>query len=239
MERFSKTDLTITAVIPARGGSKGVLRKNVSLVGGKPLIAWSIEVAKRCKMVDRVVINTDDEEIAQVARAYGAEVPFMRPSELAQDDTPVFEALNYGLDFFDSEGYSSTHTLQLNPTSPLRTVQHLDKAIDLLVKHQSDSVVTVTEAHTHPYWCKKINQKGELSDFLPEGPDKYKIRQQLPTVYALNGSIFLISNDLVRKNTYYTENTVPLVMTADHSLDIDTPWEMYLANLVLTDRSSS
>lgn len=238
MERFSKKDLEIVAVIPARGGSKGVLRKNVSLVGGKPLIAWSIEVAKSCRSVDRVIVNTDDEEIAEVSRSYGAEVPFMRPSELAQDTSPVFDALNYGLDFFASQGYSSTHTMQLNPTSPLRTTQHLDQAVDLLVSSQADSVVTVTEAHTHPYWCKKITDKGQLKDFLEEGPDKYKIRQELPKVFALNGSIFLAKNELIRNNSYYTENTVPLLMTADHSLDIDTPWEMYLANLVLTDRSS-
>lgn len=238
MERFSKNDIKIAAVIPARGGSKGVVRKNVSLVGGKPLIAWTIDAAKACKGLDRVVVNTDDYEIAEVAKAYGAEVPFIRPSELAQDDSPVFEALNHGLDFFELEGYVSTHIMQLNPTSPLRTVSHLDQAIDLLVKSQTDSVVTVTEAHSHPYWCKVIRDDGTMEDFLELGPDQFKIRQQLPKVYSLNGSVFLVENRLIRGNTYYSDKTVPLLMSADDSLDIDTPWEMYLANLVLTDRSS-
>lgn len=235
MGRVSKKDLKITAVIPARGGSKGIVRKNVAIIGGKPLIAWSIEEALKCKGIDKVIVNTDDAEIAEVSKAYGAEVPFIRPSELAQDDSPVIEALNYGIDFLASQGYSGTHTMQLNPTSPLRTVDHLNSAIELLVENQADSVVTVTEAHTHPYWCKKINS-GKLEDFLPEGPDKYKVRQSLPKVYALNGSIFLTSNDLLKKGTYYSSNTVPLVMDSDYSIDIDTPWEMYLANLVLTDR---
>lgn len=243
MERFSKNDISITAVIPARGGSKGILRKNISLVGGKPLIAWTILEALKCKGLKRVVVNTDDREIADVSLAYGAEV-IMRPSELAQDDTSVFEALNYGLNFYHLENQLETttevdtHTLQLNPTAPLRTSTHIQESIDLLISSQADSVVSVCEAHTHPYWCKKINEEGDLEDFSAEGPDKHKMRQSLPKVYALNGAIFLTRNSFIRQYSYYLGKTVPYIMPADCSIDIDTPWQMYIANLILNDRAA-
>jgi len=237
MEKFSGQDMRITAIIPARGGSKGVLRKNVALVAGRPLISWTIEEALKCDKIDKVVVNTDDLEIAEIAKAYGAETQ-MRPSELAQDSSSVFGALNYGLDRFKEQGHKSTHTLQLNPTSPLRTVTHINESIQLLEDFKADSVVSVTQAHTHPYWCKVVSDDFQLNDFLDQGPDDYKIRQELPEVYALNGSIFLVKNELIRANSYYGGKTVPYIMTSDCSIDIDTPWELYLANLVLTDRKN-
>lgn len=232
MGRVLKKDLKILAVIPARGGSKGILRKNLALVGGRPLIAWSIEAALDSGICSDVIVSTDDEEIADVAKAFGAKVPFMRPEELASDSSPVFEALNHVLDNYEGE---VTHVLQLNPTSPLRTAQHI-KDVYNQWEYEFDSIVSVCKAHTHPYWCKKVSPRGRISDFLEEGPDQYKIRQELPEVYALNGSIFLLSKDLIRDNTYYSDETHAYIMEAEDSLDIDEPWELYLANLILRDR---
>jgi len=236
MEKFSTNALKIVAIIPARGGSKGVIRKNVCLVAGKPLIAWSIEAALNCDKIDRVIVSTDDTEIADVSKAFGAEVPFTRPEKYATDDSPVFETLNHALDYLEYEKYYPTHVLQLNPTSPLRTSSHISEAIQLLEDRKADSVVSVCEAHTHPYWCKQLDQNGKLIDFLKDGPDKFKVRNKLPKVYALNGSIFLAKKDTIRKSTHYTDNTYPYIMDADSSLDIDTPWELYLTNLILKDR---
>lgn len=228
--------IKITAVIPARGGSKGVIKKNLATVGGKPLIAWSIETALACTRLDRVIVNTDDLEIAEVAKSYGADVPFIRPSNLAQDDSPVFEALIYGLDVLEAQGYFSSHTMQLNPTSPLRVKDHIDQSIDLLISESADSVVAVKEASNHPYWCKTI-EGNRLKDFMNVGPDQYKIRQQLPKAFSLTGSIFLTSNTLIRQGTHYSPNTVPLIIPPEFSLDIDTQWELDLANLILAERA--
>lgn len=238
MEKFSRDSLKITALIPARGGSKGILRKNICLVGDKPLIAWSIEAALSNNNVDKVIVSTDDDEIAEVSRAFGAEVPFIRPAELATDDSPVMKTLNHALDYLENNGQAITHLLQLNPTSPLREEKHISEAIDILLDKQADSVVSVCEAHTHPFWCKRISDKGQLVDFDSIcGPDIFTNRQKLPAVYSLNGSIFLSSVNVIRSGSYYTNNTYPYIMNYSDSLDIDTSWELYLANLILKDRN--
>ena len=233
MVELLKKDLKILAVIPARGGSKGILRKNLALVGGRPLIAWSIAAAINSGVCHDVIVSTDDEEIADVAKAYGANVPFMRPASLAKDDSPIFEALNHVLDKYEDKDI--THILQLNPTSPLRTENHIKEVYDQW-DGNCESIVSVCKAHTHPYWCKKLDKQGRIKDFLDKGPDQFKIRQELPDVYALTGAIFLVSKDLVRANTYYSDKTYAYIMEASDALDIDEPWELYLANLILRDR---
>jgi N-acylneuraminate cytidylyltransferase/CMP-N,N'-diacetyllegionaminic acid synthase len=224
----------VLAVVPARGGSKGIPRKNLALCGGAPLIAYSIHAARRAKLVGRVIVSTEDEEIASVARNRGAEVPFLRPAELARDETPGIEPLLHCLDWLAAkEGYHPAYSIYLQPTSPFRLAADVDAAIELALQRDADAVVSVTEAKHSPYWIKVLDAEGRLRDSLPQS-DAPARRQELPRLVALNGAIYLARTDvLLEKKTWYTERTHGYVMPAERSLDIDTPWDLSLANLIL------
>ena len=231
---------TFVAVIPARGGSKQVPGKNIALVGGKPLIAWSIEAARASSRVERVIVTTDLHSIAEVSQDYGAEVPFIRPGELARDDTPGIEAILHMLSWCEeNEGYYPDYVVVLQPTSPLRTTEDIDAAIDLLEDKGAESVVSVTPARDHPWWTKIIDSAGRLSDFIPQ-TEAIAYRQRLPKVYRLNGAIYMAQrNTLLETKTWYTRKTYAKIMPQERSLDIDTPWDLYLANLVLRDNDDT
>ena len=175
--------MNIFALITARGGSKGIPRKNIKIIAGKPLIVWTIEAALRSHLLKAVVVSTDDPEIADVARRAGAQVPFMRPAELAQDETPglgpVLHALEQ-LPQFDS-------VLLLQPTSPLRTSDDIDSFLNLVTQKKAPSAVSVTEADTHPYWTYRINEDQTIAPFVDGAP--VERRQDLPAVFSLNGAM--------------------------------------------------
>jgi CMP-N,N'-diacetyllegionaminic acid synthase len=225
------------AIIPARGGSKGIPGKNLQPVAGKPLIAWTVETALAATLLDRVIVSTDSPEIAEVARRYGAEVPFIRPADLAQDDTPgIAPVLHAAQWLYDNEGYRPDLMMLLQPTSPLRIPEDIDRAIDLIHEKSADAIVSVTRVETHPYWMKQIDGPGRMTDFikLDQPIDR---RQDLPEVYVLNGAIYLARYEvLMGQEAFYTDNTFSLVMPVERSLDIDTSWDLYLADLILKDR---
>lgn len=148
----------ILAIIPARGGSKGILKKNIKPLKGKPLIAWTIEEAKKSKLLDKIIVSTDDEEIMNVAKKWGAEVPFLRPSELARDDTPGIAPVLHALEYFSDYEY----VVVLQPTSPLRLAEDIDEAIYLCEKNKSNFCVSVTESKIIPDWMFRINNRGML-----------------------------------------------------------------------------
>jgi CMP-N,N'-diacetyllegionaminic acid synthase len=229
---------TLVAVIPARGGSKHVPGKNIAPVGGKPLIAWSIEAARASSRVDRVIVTTDYRSIAEVSQDYGAEVPFIRPEELARDDTPGIDPILHTLSWCaENQAYYPDCVVVLQPTSPLRTARDIDAAIDLLEDKGADSVVSITPTKDHPWWTKKIDRNGRLSDFI-EQTEAVAYRQKLPEAYRLNGAIYLaLRNILLETRTWYSEKTYAYIMPEERSLDIDTPWDLYLANLILRDQS--
>jgi len=224
-------------IVPARGGSKGIPGKNLKPVAGKPLIAWTIETALAATMLDRVIVSTDSPEIADLARRYGAETPFMRPAELAQDDTsgvaPVLHAVHW---LAENEGYHADLIMVLQPTSPLRIPADIDRAIELACEKKADAVVSVAPVEAHPYWMKQRDRDGRITDFMnPDQP--IERRQDLPELYALNGAIYLVRRDvLMEQETFYTDNTFSLVMPVERSLDVDNPWDLYLADLILKDR---
>lgn len=224
------------AIIPARGGSKGIPRKNVTLLAGKPLIVWRIESALACPHIERVVVSTDDAEIAEVSRQFNAEVPFMRPLELAQDDTPSIDAILHMARWLDqNESYRPDYIMLLQPTSPLCTTDDLENAIALAKQHQADAVVSVTEASAHPYWMKRINKAGHLEDFLSK-EQSYTQRQMLPAVYTLNGAIYLTRRDtLLQRSSFYGEATYAYVMPPERSIDIDSPWDLHVVDLIMRD----
>lgn len=226
------------ALIPARGGSKGIPRKNIKDFAGFPLIAWSIAAAKRSQLVTRVIVSTDDEEIAAVAREYGAETPFLRPAELAQDkttDLPVFEHALKWLE--DIEGYKPEVVIQLRPTSPIRPLNCVDDAVRILLAHpEADCVRGVVPAGQNPFKMWRFNGADQpLKPLLEvEGiAEPYNApRQILPPVYWQTGHIDAIrTSTITRKHSLTGEVIFPLVIDAKFTVDIDTPpdWAKYEA----------
>ena len=224
----------ILGLIPARAGSKGVPHKNVANVAGKPLIAWTIQAAQGAKGLDRLIVSTDSQTIADIAVAFGAEVPFLRPAEYARDDTPAAPPVLHALEWLEkNEQYRPDFVMLLQPTSPLRATFDIDAAIALLDKTGADSVVSVTPATRSPYWMKTITADGRLADFIPGDVGKAR-RQDLPPVYALNGAIYLVRREIFQKTqSWYTDRSYAYVMPDERSLDIDTPWDLRVAGLAL------
>lgn len=230
----------IIGLITARGGSKSIPRKNVKLLAGKPLIAWTIETALKSRQLSRLIVSTDDEEIAQIAREWGAETPFMRPLELAQDDSSHISVIVHAIQWLEkSGGVQPDYIMLLQPTSPLRVVKDIDAAIELAETHSATAVVSVCEIDRHPYLSKRIFQDGTLGEFVSSDID-YLRRQALPQAYALNGAIYLNRREsLVRDRTVLPQGTYAYIMPPERSLDIDSSWDFYLADLILRDRYAS
>jgi N-acylneuraminate cytidylyltransferase/CMP-N,N'-diacetyllegionaminic acid synthase len=229
--------MNVLAVIPARGGSKVIPDKNIRDLGGKPLIAWTILTALEAGGVDRVIVSTDSHRIAETARAYGAQVPFLRPAELAQDDTPGIAPILHAAQWcLENEPYQPDYVLCLQPTSPFRSPEDIDQAIELAREKEADSVVSVTPVEHHPHWMQLVDEQGKLVDFIAGGSSVNK-RQDMPPVYALNGAIYLVRLEiLLEQVTFFTTDTYAYIMPPERSMDIDTPWEMHLAELVMKDR---
>jgi len=231
---------TLLILIPARSGSKGLPGKNTRPLHGKPLIAWTIEAARHDNgCLSRVVTSTDDAAIAAIAQAWGAEIPFLRPKELAQDRTPAIDVVLHALEWFEtSEQYRPDLLMYLQPTSPLRTAQDIRVAIQLLLDKGADSVVSVSPVKNHPYWMKQLDAEGRMTDFLTEFHAPAN-RQELPTVYALNGAIYLARRDvLLQSKTWYTDRTYAYVMLPERSLDIDSLWDWRLVEATLSWQES-
>lgn len=227
---------TVLAIIPARGGSKGVPRKNIRDFCGKPLIAWTIEEALKCKYIDRLLVSTEDQEIAAVAKKYGAEVPFLRPEDLARDETPGIEPVLHAISWLrEHEKFSPDLTCTLQCTSPFRKAYQISEALEKLVAGPYDSIISVCESEVNPYWMKKI-EDGKLKDFMPTGIN-YTRRQDLPKVYRLNGALYLAwTSLLVRNKNWYTEKTIPYVMDKASSLDIDDLLDFKIAEYLMKEK---
>jgi len=229
--------MSVLAVIPARGGSRGLPRKNVQIVAGRPLIAWTVDAAREARNVGRVIVSTDDAEIAEVARSCGAEVPLLRPAELARDDTPGVEPALHIVEWLAAnEKFHAGKVILLQPTSPLRTADDIDEAIGLMDARGASAVVGVTPVTSHPAWMKQIASDGTLID-APGLSDAETLRQQLPPLYVVNGAIYLVARDvLLARRSFYAERTLAYVMPADRSLDIDSSWDLRVADLALAAR---
>jgi len=213
----------VLAVIPARGGSKGIPRKNIRLLAGKPLIVWTIDEAKRSKYIDRLILSTEDEEIINVARECGCEVPFKRPIELAQDDTPGIETVIQAINALE-EKYDIVVVLQ--PTSPLRTVEDIDGCIQHCMMTEAPACVSLTEAQQSPYWMYHLDDDRKLKSFVQNG-ETINRRQDLPKVYVLNGAVYVAELGFIMEHkSFLTEETVGYIMSGDNSVDIDTELDL-------------
>lgn len=222
-------------IIPARGGSKGIPRKNLALCGGKPLIAHTILAALEAKTLSRVIVSTDSDEVAAVCREYGAEVPFMRPPELSQDDTPMVAVLRYVLDWLVGRGGEPDAIILLQPTSPLRSSRHIDEAVELFFRSNASSVVSVREV---PHQFNPVSvmslANGRLTPYLRDVGVVTR-RQDKPRVYARNGPAILVCRpDTIRQRELYGEPCVPYIMASRDSLDVDEPFDLELIDALLT-----
>ena len=237
MDKTEEIKPAVLAIIPARGGSKGIPGKNMADLCGKPLIAWTIEAALASGVFDRAVVTTDDHVIAKFADSAGAEVPFMRPAELAADDTPAVDVVEHTLCWLrENQNYEPDYLMLLQPTSPLRNAEDIRGAWQHAMEKDADAVVSVCEAQNHPYLTKSIDADRMLCDFLPAEP-KYATRQAMPRVFALNGAIYLIRTDVFLANRcFHPEKTYAWVMPPERSIDVDSPWDLHLVNLILKDR---
>lgn len=232
--------LQVLGIIPARGGSKGVQRKNIAPLAGKPMIAWTIEAALCSPSLSRVIISTDDQEISDIAQSLGAEAPFLRPAELANDDTPGIAPVLHAVRWLAThEDYHPDYVMLLQPTSPLRTTEDIENVVRLANEQQCDAVVSVTEAAGHPFWMKQMAADGSLTDFLTP-PREYSRRQDLPTAYELNGAVYLIRcEQLLKHETLYPARTFGYVMPQSRSIDVDSSWDLYVADLILRDQNEN
>jgi CMP-N-acetylneuraminic acid synthetase len=226
--------MQILAIIPARGGSKRVPNKNIKELGGKPLIAYSIDHAKQSKYITRTIVSTDSPEILEIAKSFGAEAPFLRPEELAQDSTPDLPVFQHALLWMkENENYVPDIVVQLRPTSPLRKVEDVDRAIELLINNpEADSVRTVIEPVSSPYKMYKIDDAGFL-DPLIKTEDKSEVYnqpdQQLPKVYRHIGTADVIwSKTILENNQMSGKKILPLILDKAYS-GINTPedWGFY------------
>jgi len=232
----------VLAVIPARGGSKGVPRKNIRVVGGKPLIAYTIDSALAVReRLHRLIVSTDDAEIAGVAQKYGAEVPFMRPPELGGDRIPMVPVLKHAIQTVEEmDGIKLDWVLLLQPTCPFRAPEDILAALDLAAKGGCDSVISVVQvlAH-HPILMKKIENE-RLLPYSIEEVEGTRRQDYTPPAYMRNGCIYLSRREnLMEQNSIWGKVIRPYVMPEDRSVNVDSELDMKLVEFMLQDRQKS
>jgi CMP-N,N'-diacetyllegionaminic acid synthase len=213
----------VLVVIPARGGSKSLPNKNILPLHGKPLLSYSVTYALDCKSVDKVVVSTDSQGIANIAKDCGAETPFLRPTEYAQDDTRDYPVMKHALEFFDGVGEIYDMYVLLRPTSPIRPSGLIERAIKILENNPSaSSVRSVAKIKEHPYraWCIEID--GSMRGFVNSIDESYNIpRQELPDIYFQTGDIEAIRRITLLNGSVSGDNVFPLVIEHDEMVDID------------------
>lgn len=228
-------------MIPARSGSKRISEKNIRKVFGKPLIAHTIEQAKTATELDRCIISTDSDKIADVAREYGGEVPFKRPKKLATDTASTSAVVEHALDWVESNGISPDVIVLLQVTSPLRETKDIDSAIKRLQKHDhAESIVSVTEFQVPPRWAVETNCEDVLRPYFDESTlwtNEYSRSQDHQTLYYPNGAIFAARVNAFREQqSFYTDLTLKYEMPPERSIDIDEPFDLEIAHALFKHR---
>ena len=234
---------TVLGLITARGGSKGIPRKNVLLLDGKPVIGWTIEAALASETLTHVIVSTDDNEIAEISRSEGAEVPFRRPARLGRDDTAHMDVVIHAIDWLaEQRGFAPDYVMLLQPTSPLRTSDDIDAAVVLAIEQDADSLISVCETHHHPYLIRKVSEEGTLVNFItgaPEVGSSDRRRQALTPAYFENGAIYLTKRKiLIEERTFCPVTTIAYIMPQERSLQLDDAWDLHLLKLMLRESRS-
>ena len=220
---------TFLAIIPARGGSKRLPRKNILDLCGKPLISWSIEAALKSKYISKVVVSSDDEEILNISSNFGADI-IKRPYELANDTATTFDTVKHTIDNFENYDY----IVLLQPTSPLRNVKHIDEAIELLEEKQADAIVSVCEMDHSPLWSNTLPKDGNMNNFLRDEVLN-KRSQDLEKYYRVNGAVYICKTDklLENKSFFLKDNIFAYIMDRKSSIDIDEEIDFLFAQRVI------
>jgi CMP-N,N'-diacetyllegionaminic acid synthase len=211
------------AIIPARGGSKGLPRKNIKLLNGLPLISHTIKAALASSFVSRVIVSTDDKEISSIAKEFGAEVPFIRPTKFANDESLVTNTYLHAVDWIEKERSISVESfVALLPTAPFRKSEDIDEAIKIFKDKNAYSVISVSESTVPVNWHKRISKVGTLENFLPEEFNIEKNRQEFEKTFIANGAIYVFQTEALRlKRKFFTNKTYPYIMPRERSIDID------------------
>lgn len=221
----------ILSLIPARGGSKGIKNKNIISLAGKPLIAYSIEAAKSSKYIDSIVVTTDSEKIAEVSKQYGARVPFLRPKKLASDTSKTIDAVLHAIEILKSMDEDYSVLVLLQPTQPLRTADDIDRAIELYYEKGESGLVSISPVDDSPLLIRSIGEDGQLINLLSQSSTCR--RQEMPDYYKVNGCIYINKIEELDENTSFNDNKVPLVMSKEHSVDIDEISDLWMAEYYL------
>ena len=229
------TEKKFLAIIPARGGSKRIPKKNIQILAEKPLIAWTIEAAKRSLYIDDTIVTTEDETIADLSKQYGAEIPFLRPKELADDHAGSSEVVRHAIDFLQRHNQRKYEFIVLlQPTSPLRNHNDIDRAIELLNKKEADAVISVCEVDHSPLWCNTLPTNLSLKNFIPE-ETKYIRSQDLPNYYRINGAIYICrTSKFLQHNDFFIDDRIyAYIMPKERSIDIDEPLDLIVADAIM------
>ena len=231
--------MNVLGVIPARGGSKGIPSKNLASLGGRPLLAYTADAAKASRTLTRTIVSTDDVAIADCARSLGLEVPFLRPASLATDDVPMLPVVQHAIGTMRECGCAADIVVLLQPTSPCRRAEHIDAAVEALQRTRADSVVSVVEVphQFNPTSVMRLDE-GLLRPFVESGG--VTRRQDKPRVFARNGpAVLAVRARIIEEGSLYGEKTSPLIMTPEESIDIDTPWDLQIAEWIVGARANA
>lgn len=226
---MKKSNNSILCLINARGGSKGVPGKNIKPLNGKPLIGWSVDVARQSRLIKKVVVSTDSEEIARVATKHGASVPFIRPSELATDTAKQIDVVNHALKFLESMGERYDYVCILQPTCPLRSVEDVDGTLDLLISSGADSAITVTEVGgRHPRTLYKMHEGDQKVTPYVEKNTSGVMRQNFEALYWRTGAVYALRTSVVKAGSLYGSDARGYKVPEERAFNIDTPFDFEL-----------
>ncbi|MCY6483562.1 acylneuraminate cytidylyltransferase family protein [Clostridium aestuarii] len=229
-------DKKILAIIPARGGSKGIPYKNIMDICGKPLIAYTIEAAKKSKYIDYTMVSTDDSKIKEVSLKHKASVPFLRPEQISNDSAKSIDVVIHGINFLSEKGECFDYVILLQPTSPLRNCNDIDNAIEVLMNSKEDSLISVCEVDENPAIMRTIKDN-RLEPIIEFTGDNLR-RQELPKVYIFNGALYINKvRMLLEEKNFFNEKTLPYIMKREKSVDIDSMLDAKLVELILKENS--
>ena len=220
----------ILAFIPARAGSKGIKDKNIINLAGKPLIFYTIDAAKKSKYIDKVIVSTDSEKIANICKDYGAYIPFFRPKDLAKDNSNVIDAIVYTLKNLNKIGEKYDILILLQPTSPFRNEIHIDEALEMMIYNKLPNILSVCETDKNPTLIRTLNKDKKVSHIIKTN---VSLRQGMDKYYILNGAIYINYVKDIRQDKYLKDNEYAYVMDKYYSLDIDEPIDLDIANLYI------